>query len=119
MKTAAGTGNLMAGIRACNKFNGITDEEAGPSSSSSSTLTIPYSEAAHRALIALRCASNQRPFNIVNDSLYQIEVNMLRKGTKLPRPEQVGRDTQLLYCEMSSLVCTHLLVRKFTVDIFL
>ncbi|KAK7041092.1 hypothetical protein R3P38DRAFT_2512431 [Favolaschia claudopus] len=59
--------------------------------------TIPYSEAMHRTLIALRCASSKRPFNQVEDKWYRMEVAMLRPGTIVPSADTVARDVQRLY----------------------
>ncbi|KAH6871175.1 hypothetical protein BKA70DRAFT_1131121 [Coprinopsis sp. MPI-PUGE-AT-0042] len=42
-----------------------------------------YSESTHCALIALRCATNQRLFNMIDDELYKAEVSMLQPGTSL------------------------------------
>ena len=73
--------------------------------------TISYTEAAHCALIALRCAKNHRPFNSVLDEDYQAEVNMLRPGTKLPHPVTVSRDIQAIYLDMSMHVHDYFQVR--------
>jgi hypothetical protein len=62
---------------------------------------IPYTAAAHHALIALRCAKNHRPFNSVLDEDYQAEVNMLHPGTKLLHPTTVSRDIHAIYLDMS------------------
>ena len=67
-------------------------------------LAPPYSEAAHRALIGLRCAKSHRPFNSVLDDDYQTEVQMLRPGTKIPHPMTVSRDVNAMYFEMSKHV---------------
>lgn len=109
MNTGAGTSNLLAGIRACDKRHGIDSLSALSTAKPGKVVNITYSEAAHRALIALRCARNQRPFNIVNDPLYEAEVRMLRPGTTLPSAETVSRDTQLLYHEISRSVKDHFL----------
>ncbi|KAF5345225.1 hypothetical protein D9756_011482 [Leucocoprinus leucothites] len=78
---------------ACDTQTGVTGDtlESGYSDSDD---YVPYSKAAHHA---------------VKDPFYKIEVNMLRRETTLPCAEQVGCDTQLLYHEMSGLVCTKLM----------
>ncbi|KAJ7619598.1 hypothetical protein FB45DRAFT_678124, partial [Roridomyces roridus] len=63
---------------------------------SSSTATV-YSEATHRTLIALRCASSKRPFNQVEDKFYRQEVELLRPGTKVPSADTVANNVQRLY----------------------
>ncbi|KAF5315255.1 hypothetical protein D9619_006958 [Psilocybe cf. subviscida] len=68
------------------------------------TNTLPsgqYTYATHRALIALRCAKNFRPFNMVTDSDYILEVLLLRPGTKIPDPSTVSRDIKHIYEQMA------------------
>jgi hypothetical protein len=96
-KTSGGTSNLQLGVAQCNKRHGISSTQVSKSGP-------PYSEAAHRALIALRCAKNHRPFNSVLDDDYQTEVQMLRPGTKVPHPMTVSRDVNAMYFEMSKHV---------------
>ncbi|KAF8960345.1 hypothetical protein BDZ97DRAFT_1604568, partial [Flammula alnicola] len=71
---------------------------------------ISYSEAAHCALIALRCAKNARPINSVLDEDYKLEVEMLRPGTKLPSPMTVQRDLLYIYEQASIAVKNYFLV---------
>lgn len=109
MKTAEGTKNLQTGIAACNGRFGIDPPSVGSSNSPA------YSPAAHRALIALRCAKNCRPFNSVLDEYYQQEVQMLRPGTTIPHAITVSRDICAIYLDMSKhvrayfKVCFHVL----------
>ncbi|KAF5354023.1 hypothetical protein D9756_006943 [Leucocoprinus leucothites] len=120
MKTHAGTGNLQKGIKACNQLNGLAEDGSSLVPHQSDSDYIPYSESAHRAIISLQCAVNQCPFNSVKDGLYRLEVAMLRKGTVLPSPEQVGRDTRLLYREVSGILITsgiHLVLDGWTAPI--
>jgi len=58
---------------------------------------ISYSEAAHCALIVLRCAKNAHPINSVLDEDYRLEVEMLRPGTKLPHPMTIQWDLLCIY----------------------
>ncbi|EJC99011.1 uncharacterized protein FOMMEDRAFT_58161, partial [Fomitiporia mediterranea MF3/22] len=62
---------------------------------------INYSEAAHRTVIALRCAKNNCPFNIVSDNYYSLEVAMLHPGVVLPCPETVSNDIKAIYAGLS------------------
>ncbi|KAF8495269.1 hypothetical protein F5888DRAFT_1615947, partial [Russula emetica] len=97
-KTGEGTSNLQSGITQCFERRG----ENRPSNAKVAQMAvIPYTEAAHRALIALRCAKNHRLFNSVLDEDYQAEVNMLRPGTRLPHPTTVSRDIQAIYLDVS------------------
>src|SRR5438876_10306416 len=82
-KTGEGTSNLQSGIGQCYERRG---ENRLGMDKRARTAAVPYSEVAHHALIALRCAKNHRPFNSVLDEDYQTEVDMLRPGTKLPHP---------------------------------
>ncbi|KAJ3573237.1 hypothetical protein NP233_g2572 [Leucocoprinus birnbaumii] len=107
LKTSAGTGNLTSGIKACDRRRGIATHSQA--SRSSNVVKITYSEAAHRAIIALHCARNQRPFNIVNDPMYKAEVDLLRPGTSVLTPEMLSRDTLLLHQELSRSVRDHFL----------
>lgn len=93
-KTGEGTSNLVRTMNICLEAQGITPLR-------NTNTTIPYSVAAHRALIAMRCAKNSRPFNAVLDEDYIAEVAMLRPGTILPSPITVSRDINEIYLEMS------------------
>jgi len=87
----------------CLKKQGKTTEKAVAP-------VIPYSEAAHRALIALHCAKNGRPFNSVLDEDYHQEVQMLRPGTKIPHPITVQRDLLSIYAQASIAVMNYFMV---------
>ncbi len=104
MSSAFGTKNLQDGVHACNKRIGIV------SGTSTQLVGEPYTPAGHRALIALRCAKNHRPFNSVLDEDYQAEVEMLRPGTVIPAPKTVSRDIKTLYAEMSKNVKNYFMV---------
>jgi hypothetical protein len=104
-KTSEGTSNLQLGVSQCQKRQGTPPKPTG------TTLVVPpYSEAAHRALIALRCAKHHRSFNSVLDDDYQVEVEMLRPGTRLPHPSTVSRDLNAMYTMMSIFVRNYFLV---------
>ncbi|KAF8989226.1 hypothetical protein BDQ17DRAFT_1257064, partial [Cyathus striatus] len=106
-----GTGNLVTGLKQCNErlqkcaLAQDIDED-----------TIPYSEVAFRTLIALHCAASNRPFNIVNDKYYQLQVNMLHPGTKLPSDRTVQRDTLRLFQKISLHVKEYFLVGTFIIE---
>ncbi|KAF8958351.1 hypothetical protein BDZ97DRAFT_1668734, partial [Flammula alnicola] len=99
---------LVRTMNICLEAQGLTT--GGTSRMDDGSATIPYSQAAHRALIALRCAKNSRPFNIVDDEDYRTEVQMLRPGTTLPRPKTVSRDINSIYLELSQHVRQYFIV---------
>lgn len=102
-KTSEGTANLKIGADKCNERNGVVATSV-PNGTGADTGILIYSVAAHRALIALRCAKNHRPFNSVLDEDYQMEVQMLRPGTVLPHPITISRDVRMIYVEMAKKV---------------
>jgi hypothetical protein len=105
MSTGHGTKNIQDGVKACDKHVGtVTDTTTVESTG------WPYSAAAHRTLIAMRCAKNHRPFNSVLDEDYQAEVEMLHPGTILPGPQTVSCDIKSIYAEMSKNVWNYFMV---------
>lgn len=104
-KTSAGTGNLIATNRACDARH-----KQGAAPISSDPPPLPYSEANHRALIAMRCAVNQHPFAAVEDELYQAEVAMLHPKTVLPSAATVSCDCQRLYISLATYVANYFFV---------
>ncbi|KAF8986674.1 hypothetical protein BDQ17DRAFT_1259349 [Cyathus striatus] len=65
--------------------------------SSSSGPTIPYSPMNHWIPLVLQCADSMRPFNMVNDKFFQMQVEMLCPGTQLPSHTTIQRDTISLF----------------------
>lgn len=106
-KTGAGTSNLQKDVDTCLRKQGR--ERVKPDAAA-----ISYSEAAHRALIALRCAKSARPINSVLDEDYKLEVEMLRPGTKLPGVMTVQRDLLYIYMKTSIAVKNYFLVGYFS-----
>ena len=72
-----------------------------------------YTAEAHRALIAMRCAVNKRPFHSVADPLYIEEVKLLRPDVKVPSPRTVSREINTIYTEASQNVKAYFEVRCF------
>jgi hypothetical protein len=105
MSTGHGTKNIQDGVKACDKRVGTVTDTTTVTSTGQ-----PYSAAAHRTLIAMRCAKNHRPFNSVLDEDYQAEVEMLHPGTILPGPQTVSRDIKSIYAEMSKNVRNYFMV---------
>lgn len=98
-KSGHGTTSLAKDVLMCEKKQGIQHPK------SSSTTTPPhYSDARYRALLALRCAKQARPINMILDDDYQEEVEMLRPGTVVPHPTTVHRDLINIYTHMSQHV---------------
>ncbi|EJD02978.1 uncharacterized protein FOMMEDRAFT_84858 [Fomitiporia mediterranea MF3/22] len=93
MGTKNGTSLLLNSAIACTNSRGHTTNATQP--------PIIYSEAAHRTLIALRCAKSNRPFNFVKDCYYALEVAMLRPGVSLPSPDTVSSDIKAIYTGLS------------------
>jgi len=113
-KTSEGTSNLQSGITQLECFE--HQGEIRPDDARVAWETaIPYTAAAHRALIALHCVKNHPPFNSVLDEDYKAEVNMLRPGTKLPHPATVSRDIQAIYVDMSPHICNYFQVSFYVV----
>ncbi|KAH7334997.1 hypothetical protein B0J17DRAFT_732961, partial [Rhizoctonia solani] len=55
-------------------------------------------------LLALWCAQNHCPFEMVSDDLLAAIMNELRPGTTLPNPTTLSRDVQSLYqCNMQAI----------------
>lgn len=115
MATGTGTGNLQRGIDACQAKNPpVTQNKVHQATNTPNpTLSTPslYTPAGHRALIAIRCARNHRPTNIVADPEYLLEVAMLRPGTAVPSPLTVARDIENIYLAASVKVKDHFKVR--------
>lgn len=108
-KTAEGTSNLKKAADACTATSG----QSQSSVSTSTTPNIPrlqYTYATHRVLIALRCAKNFRPFNMVSDSDYIMEVILLCPGTQTPDPSVISRNIKHIYECMSIHVKDYFLV---------
>lgn len=105
--TAFGTTNLKKDIERCLKLQGTAP--AGKPDVTADA--IPYSEANHRALLAIRHAKYNRPINMVADEEYIKEVNMLRPGTIPPSTSTLGRDMHRLYEGLSVHVKNYFLVR--------
>ncbi|KAJ7874071.1 hypothetical protein B0H14DRAFT_3437991 [Mycena olivaceomarginata] len=61
------------------------------------TVAIPYNEARHRVICALRCAANKRSFASQDDKWYRMEVELLPPGTIPPSSKVVERDISTLY----------------------
>ena len=102
-RTGQGTSNLQKDVDQCLKKQGL---DSRPKSESA----IPYSEANHRALIALRCAKSARPINMVMDEDYLAEVEMLRPGTVVASPNTVQRDLTHIYNMTSMYVMNYFMV---------
>ena len=105
-KTGDGTSNFQKDVDMCLKKQGRG--RIKPKSPA-----ISYSEAGHRALIALRCAKNACPINSVLDEDYRLEVKMLRPGTKLPGAMTTQRDMVYIYEQTSIAVKNYFLVCYF------
>ncbi|KAG2361168.1 hypothetical protein BDR07DRAFT_1193032, partial [Suillus spraguei] len=112
MQNGQETKNLQRGATECEKRRGI---EAGSLNAVGAQQTIEnsvssYTQAAHRALIALHCAVSKRPFNSVTDPHYIAEVRLLHPGVIIPNPRTVACDVSVIYLEGSKHVKVYFLV---------
>ncbi len=86
MATSQGTTNLRRTNKQCFDRRGVKD----PSDSSANAQqdlhnsVSRYTPSRHQAILALRCATSHRPFQIVADPYYLKEVELLRPGTVVP-----------------------------------
>ncbi|KAG1884719.1 hypothetical protein F4604DRAFT_1574201 [Suillus subluteus] len=113
MQTGQGTKNLNQGVMECAARRGVSTSGAN-STGAQQTITgsiSKYTAEAHRALIALRCAVNKRPFHSVADPLYIEEVKLLRPDVQVPSPRTVSRDINTIYYEASKNVKIYFSVR--------
>lgn len=110
-KTGEGTSNLVRTMNLCLESQGI--DPRTKSAADGAQPIYPYSYALHRALIALRCAKNSRPFNMVSDKDYLTEVQMLRPGVIMPRPRTVSDDVNSIYLEVSRHVQQYFLASLY------
>lgn len=98
MNTSHGTKNLKRAMEECHRRRG-TDKIDDPTGAQQDLFrsVSKYTPARHRAVIAMRCARSQRPFNMVKDPDYRAEVELLRPGTHIPSPSTVSRDVKAIY----------------------
>ncbi|KAF8595108.1 hypothetical protein BDV93DRAFT_457541, partial [Ceratobasidium sp. AG-I] len=92
--TSSGTNNLLRKILQCS-----ATEASHEPVKDSSVAARPFSVARFRALLALWCARNHRPFELVENTLFGAIVDELRPGTLLPDPTTIGRDVRNIYCK--------------------
>ena len=118
MMTGQGTSNLSCSIAQCEKKHGVHGNSPANAQQTLQGSVSKFTEVRHRAIVALRCAASHRAFNMVNDSFYKQEVELLRPGTKIPSPRTVSRDIQMLYQMGSKRVFEYFSVcfTTFTVD---
>ncbi|CEL58797.1 hypothetical protein RSOLAG1IB_12198 [Rhizoctonia solani AG-1 IB] len=90
--TSSGTHNLIRGAEACDLVRKV-----GQKSMVSTGEARKFSPTRLRALIALWCARNHRPFELFRDDLFTAIVDELRPGTSLPDPSTIGRDVRNIY----------------------
>ncbi|KAL1698216.1 hypothetical protein EV121DRAFT_218520 [Schizophyllum commune] len=105
-QTSYGTTQLLRKARECDESRGLQAAVAQ---------TIPYSPLNHRTLIALRSAASHRPFHMVKDKFYEMEVQMLRPATILPSPQTISADLERLYIGLTNDLKKHLIVSPFSV----
>ncbi|KAF8240127.1 hypothetical protein L208DRAFT_1234566 [Tricholoma matsutake] len=105
MSIGHGTKNLLEGVQSCDKHLGVAAGAVSVQPAGE-----PYTPAGHHTLIALQCAKNHCPFNLVLDDDYQAEVEMLQPRTIIPSPQTVSCDIKAMYAEMSKHVRNYFMV---------
>ncbi|CAE6488191.1 unnamed protein product [Rhizoctonia solani] len=90
--TSSGTHNLIRGAEACDIVRKVSQNHTVSAGEAHE-----YSPTRLRALIALWCARNHRPFELFRDDLFTAIVNKLRPGTSLPDPSTISRDVRNIY----------------------
>ncbi|KAF8606681.1 hypothetical protein BDV93DRAFT_437436 [Ceratobasidium sp. AG-I] len=109
MQTGDRTQNLLGSAIMCDKHSGTQSDLT------LSLLPVTsgevYSAAKHKAIIALRCAQNKRPFNSIADELYKQEVELLHLGTSIPTPQTVSHDIYTIYAGAADGVKNYFNVR--------
>lgn len=111
LRSSDGTQNLLVSARGCDRRRGRLVKYPVEHTELSE-----YSEAKHRAILAIRCAHNHRSFESVVDDLHRKEVELLRPGTVLPSAVTVSKDVKNIYEDASSSVKTYLQVRDFCLN---
>ncbi|KAK6966843.1 dimer-Tnp-hAT domain-containing protein, partial [Favolaschia claudopus] len=106
-KMKQGCSNLGDAAKRCDKTT---------SSPVDNVVTIPYSEARHRAICAIRCAANKPPFASQDDKWYRYEVDLLRPGTIPPSSKVVECDVGLMYVQYAKVVRWYFEICILTMD---
>ena len=77
---------------------------------------MPYTEARHRALIAVHCAARKRSFNSVADPEHLEELQLVSQNLNVavPSPHTVQRDVERLYEGFAPLVTAYFKVFVLT-----
>src|SRR5262249_44675490 len=114
-KTSSGTSNLNNTIQACDAKLGKLQNTSITKSTSSESKLYPYSKSLHQVLAVLHCAANQSPFNMLYDSWYLAELEMLQSGIKPLSAQMVSCDTKCLHKLLSVEVSKHFRVSNYFV----
>lgn len=111
--TSWGTSNLINANKKCDSTRAVQPDASGSNSLSSadSNGPVPFSNAAFRALIALRSAASNRAFNEVKDPFFIQCIELLRPGTRVPSPSTVSDDVKFLHAKMCERVAEYFEVR--------
>lgn len=103
MRSGDGTQNLLTSANKCNHNRGHRVTQPTQSSELSE-----YTEAKHRAILAIRYALERESFESVVDDLHRQEVELLRPGTQLPLSTTVSNDVEVIYSDASHAVACYL-----------
>ncbi|KAG8914001.1 hypothetical protein FRC00_001108 [Tulasnella sp. 408] len=101
------TGNLTRRSQACDQQRANQPQSPSKQPTKAATSNPAYDKHRHCAIIALRCARHHRPFNMVNDEEYKMEVALLNPKASIPSAKTVSRDTQNLWTFTSAHVSAY------------
>ncbi|KAF8606536.1 hypothetical protein BDV93DRAFT_553705, partial [Ceratobasidium sp. AG-I] len=87
--TSSGTHNLQRKADACNQRHQVHKLANGSYRH--------FSPSRFRAILALWCARNHRPVELVQDELFSLMINELRPGVSLPDRTTITRDIRGIY----------------------
>lgn len=100
-KTGSGTTTLLDKAKECEARRSGVQVDESKSADSGRPL---YSEARHRAILAIWSAHGRRSFESLTDEFHQMEVEYLRPGTKLPSPVTISRDVKAIHAKYAPKV---------------
>ncbi|KAI0028503.1 hypothetical protein K488DRAFT_6151, partial [Vararia minispora EC-137] len=107
--TSHGTSNLAVGVKNCDRTRGAT--EGVVAMSNSSMVVVPsFTDARVRALLAMECATGNRPFTFVNDQFFRYYTEMLRPGTSLPSRTTLSLDIKLIHTVVGERIRVYFMV---------
>lgn len=111
--------NLNRGVEKCNQKRDVGKHAATKTQPTIQQVISKYSVHHHRALLVARCATSSRPFNMVTDHSYYLELELLRPGTSPPSARTIARDTRLAYKVLATHVREYFKVSKTVIEYYI